>query len=127
MKMKVGQMEGSPEEIRDFFQNNGLNIADYIEKPEIPLKPVWLIVPAVILTLAFSSLSLFAPQSSAIKNLIFLFGCGSGIWLSVSVQIKFKNTWAAGFVAIGSILIMLVAIGIITPAEMLEHLKDIRD
>ena len=125
--MKMGQMEGSPEEIRDFFQNNSLNIADYIEKPVIPLKPVWLLVPAVILTLAFSSLTLFAPQSSAIKNLIFLFGCGAGIWLSVGVQIKFKNTWAASFVAIGSILIMLVAIGIITPAEMLKHLKEIRE
>lgn len=124
--MKMGQIEGSPEEIRDFFQNNGLNIADYIEKPEDPLKPIWLIVPAIILALAFSSLTLFAPQTPATQNLIFLFGCGAGIWLTVSVQIKFKNTWAAGFIAIGSILIMLVAIGLITPTEMMQHLKEIQ-
>ncbi len=56
--MKMGKMEGSPEEIRDFFQNNSLNIEDYIERPESPLNPIWLIIPAVILFIAFSSLTL---------------------------------------------------------------------
>ena len=126
MKMKEGIVEGSPEEIRDFFQNNGLNIEDYIETPESPLKPIWLIIPTIIFIFAFSALTLLPPQSVSIQNFIFLIGCGAGIWLSVSVQIKFKNTWAAGFVAIGAVLIMLVAIGVITPKEMMQHLKEIR-
>ncbi len=110
----------------DFKKKQQGIVADYIEKPKDPLKPIWLIVPAIILALAFSSLTMFAPQSPATQKLIFLYGCGAGIWLSASVQIKFKNTWASGFVAIGSILIMLVAIGVITPTEMMENLKEIQ-
>ncbi len=125
--MKMGKMEGTPEEIRDFFQNNDLNIEDYIERPESPLKPVWFILPAVVLVLAFSFLTMFAPQSSAVQNFMFLIGFGAGIWLSVSVQIRFKNIWAAVFVAVGSVLIMLVAIGVITPKEIIQHLKEMRE
>jgi len=122
--MKIG-LEGKHEEIRNFFQNNGLNIKDYIERPESPLKPIWLIIPTIIFIFAFSSLTLIAPQSVPIKKFIFLIGCGAGIWLSVGVQIKFKNAWAAGLVAIGVVLIMLVAIDVITPKEMMQHLKEI--
>lgn len=122
--MKMGNMEGSPEEIKDFYQENDLNIAEYIEKPENPLKPIWLIVPAIIFALSFSYLTLSAPQSPPTQKMIFLFGCGAGIWLSVSVQIRFNNICAAGIVLIGSILMMLVAIGVITPIEMMQHLKE---
>jgi hypothetical protein len=46
--MKIGKMEGSPEEIKNFFQDNGLNIPDFLEKPEAPLKPIWLIAPVFL-------------------------------------------------------------------------------
>jgi hypothetical protein len=126
--MKFGkQMEGSPEEIRDFFQNNGLNITDYIERPELPLKPIWFIVPVCLILLSLSCLTLLAPLRPSMQTFVFLLGCGAGIWLAVNVQLRFKNTWAAVFVAIGTILIMLVAIGTVTPVEMIQQLRKLKN
>ena len=42
--MKLG-LEGTPEEVINFFQNNGLNPLDYFEKPESSLQTRWLIIP----------------------------------------------------------------------------------
>ena len=126
--MKFGkQMEGSPEEIRDFFQNNGLNITDYIERPESPLKPIWFIVPVCLILLSLSCLTLLAPLRPSMQTFVFLLGCGAGIWLAVNVQLRFKNTWAAVFVAVGTILIMLVAIGTVTPVEMIQQLRKLKN
>ena len=119
-------MEGSPQEIRDVFADNGLNAEDYLERPESPIKPAWLFAPGVLVVLSFSWLTLLKPISDSFQTFLFLIGCGAGIWLSVCVQIRFKSPWAAGLVAVSTILIMLVAIGVITPREMLDHLKDMK-
>ena len=125
--MKIGKLEGSPEEIRDFIENNGLNIEDYLDRPQPPLKLVWLIVPVCVIIVQLSWLTLFAPTSIALQTFVFLIGCGAGIWLAVNVQIRFQSTWAATFVAVGVVLIMLVAIGMLSPAELVQQLKEIRN
>jgi len=124
--MKIGMVEGSPEEIRDFFQNNGLNIQDYLEKPETPLNRIWFIVPVLLIFGAISLLTLIASVPNPTQAFLFLIGCGAGIWLAVNVQIRFKNTWAAGFIAVGTILLMLVAIGVMAPSELVQQMKDLR-
>lgn len=121
--MKLGKLEGSPEEIRDFCQYNNVNIADFLERPEPPLKPVWFIVPGFLVIFSLFCLTILRLTSTAFQTFIFLIGCGAGIWLAVSVQIRFKNTWAAIFVAFGIILIMLVAIGAVTPSEMIRYFE----
>jgi uncharacterized membrane protein len=124
--MKIGKMEGSPEEIKDFFQNIDLNIADYLERTEQPMKSIWFVLPVVMVIFSLSWLTLFAPSLVALQTFIFSIGCGGGIWLAVNVQIRFKNTWAAVFVAIGAVLLMMVAIGLVTPTEMLQSLKEFK-
>ena len=122
--MKIGKMEGSPEEIRNFIENNGLNIEDYLEQPQPPLRRVWLIIPACLVVASLFWLTLFTPSSIAFLTFIFLIGFGGGIWLAVSVQIRFENSWATTIVAVGTLLMMLVAIGVLSPAEMLQYLKE---
>lgn len=124
--MKIGNTEGTPEEIKDFFQNNSLNIIDYLEKPEQPLKPVWFIVPVSLVIAALLCLTLLAPTQTSLRTLVFLLGCSAGFWLAVNVQIRFKNAWATFFVAVGAVLVMLVAIGIVAPLDMVKYLKELR-
>lgn len=124
--MKMGKLEGSPEKIRDFFQNNGLNIQDYLEKPEPPLKRILFIVPVLLIAGAISLLTLIAPSAESAQNFLFLTGCGAGIWLAVNVQIRYKNTWAAVFTAVGTVLLMLVAFGEMAPSELVQHMKDLK-
>jgi uncharacterized membrane protein len=124
--MKIGNTEGTPEEIKDFFENNSLNIIDYLEKPDQPLKPVWFIVPVSLVIAALLCLTLLAFTLTSVRTLVFLLGCSAGFWLAVNVQIRFKNAWATFFVAVGTVLVMLVAIGMVAPIDMLQHLKELR-
>lgn len=115
--MKVGGVEGTPEEIRNTFENHGLHIEDYLVKPEEPLANIWMVVPAVCLVLTVLSQVLFAPLDQKLLLMCFLAGAGFVLWLVISVQLKFKNPWAAGAVALGGLLILLVAAGFIQPQD----------
>lgn len=121
--MKLGPIDGSTEEVRDFAENIDFRLDDYIEKP---LKIKFLIIPAVILGVAIFLLALLTSHSSStIWTLIVLMALGAGIWLSVSTQLKFKSPYAATIVAIGSLLLILIASGIFSLREAAEFTKGI--
>ena len=125
--MKIGgEMEGTPEEIRDFFQNNGLRIEEYLEKPEKPLSQYLFIGPSCLYVVSIILLTTVSGVSDGCRTFIFLFGCCCSLWLAVSVQIRFKNIWAASFIIIFGISFMLVALGVISPAELLDQTKEFK-
>lgn len=125
--MKLGSVDGSVEEFRDLLENHGSNLEDYLGKPPAPLKTRFLIAPAVILGIALIFLVLFQNNfSETVLTLINLIGFGSGTWLTVSAQIRFKNTLATFAVAIGAILMILVASGIFSPKEAAEFVQEIQ-
>ncbi len=124
--MKLGPIEGTKEEITGFFQDNGLNAADYFQRPEAPIKAVWFVLPALCVVAAFGALTLLGPLSTGQQTFIFLIGCAALVWLATAVQLRFKHAWATGVVAIGGLLLMLVALGDIAPAQMLNEVKALR-
>lgn len=120
--MKYGdEIEGTPEEIRDFFQNYGLNIEEYLEKSEKPLSRYLFICPSCLYVVPIILLTTVSDLSNGLRTLIFLFGCCCSLWLAVSVQIRFKNTWATAFIVLCGISFMLVALGVISPVELLDQ------
>ena len=119
--MKIGPVEGTSEEVNDLFQNNGLNLSEYLQKPEPPLSNIWLIIPSVLFVACIGILSLANIVSSNYKIFIFLLGFASSVWLGVCVHIRFKSSWGAGAIILAGLLIMLVALGAIEPKELLEH------
>jgi hypothetical protein len=121
--MKLGPVEGTPEEVHNFFQNNGLNPLDFFQKPEPKMAKIWLIIPCVIFVTCLSSLSFLSELSENVKLFIFLIGIGSGGWGAVCVHIKFKSGWGAGSIIFISLLIMLVALGVLQPDQLLEYIK----
>ncbi|MEK6760152.1 MAG: hypothetical protein AABY51_10310 [Deltaproteobacteria bacterium] len=125
LKAKDKEAEGSPEEIRDFCKNQGLNLDDFFEQPK-PLKLVWLIIPVLLAFVSLIWLTIFSPNNPNLQKFVFLFGCSAGIWLAVSVQMRFKNTWAAVFLGIATFLILLVAFGSVTPLQIFQELKELK-
>jgi len=119
--MKIGPVEGTSEEVNDFFQNNGLNLSEYLQKPEPPLSNIWLIIPAILFVFSFGVLSITQIASANWKVFVFLLGFASSVWLGVSVHIRFKSSWSAWAIILAGLLIMLVALGVIEPKELLEH------
>ena len=125
-QMKIGNLEGDPEEIRNFIENNGLNINDFLDLPKKRPALFWFIIPGFLFFVVLFWLTLFSPTSDALRNLLFLIGCLAGIWQAVNVQIRFQNPWAATFIGVGIPLVMLVAIGVLSPAELVNELKGIK-
>ncbi len=124
--MKIGKMEGTPEEIRDFFQNNGLSIEDYLEKPEKPISRYLFIGPSCFYVVFIILLTTVSGVSDGWRTVIFLIGCCCSLWLAVSVQIRFKNTWATSFIILCGISFMLVALGVISPTELLDQARKLK-
>ncbi len=123
--MKIGPIEGSSEEINNFFQDNGLRASDYIILPHPPIKATWLMLPGAVLFLALVILT-FVALSKAGARFVFLIGAGSGLWLAVIAQLRFKSPLATGLIAVGCLLLMLVAVGAVTPLEVLRELKELK-
>lgn len=126
--MKVGDnVEGTPEEITDFFENNGMDPNKYFTEPERPLNRVFFILPAAIILIIFGILSFMDTLTSNQTRFALLVGCASSLWLATNVQIRFKNFWATGLVVIGLLSLMLLAVGVLTPADLLDEARSIRD
>ncbi len=126
--MKLGPLDGSVEEVRDLLENHGLRIEDYIEKPAVPLETKFLILPAVVLAISLLLLTLLSDYCSlTILTLIYLLGFAGSLWLTVSIQLRFKNMPATFVVAIGSLVMILVASGIFSPKEATEFIKGFRE
>lgn len=124
--MRLGPIEGTKEEITGFFQDSGLKASDYFQMPEAPIGTVWLVVPALFIVAAFGVLTLLGPLKQGQQTFIFLIGCMALIWLATVIQLRFKHAWATGIVVIGGLLLMLVALGDISPTQMLGEVKSLR-
>lgn len=126
--MKLGPMEGSPEEIKNFFQDNGLRAADYLAVPGAPIaiRTVWFVVSGVVVVSALAILTLFTPTTQGLATFVFLVGCAGGLWLAINAQIRFQSLWATGIIVVGCLLLMLVALGAVTPIGMLQEIKSWR-
>lgn len=124
--MKLGPIEGTKEEITGFFQDNGLKASDYFQTPEDPIETLWLFVPALCVVATLGALTLLESLKQGQQTFIFLIGCMAIVWLATVIQLRFKNAWATGIVVIGSLLLMLVALGAISPTQMLNEVKSLR-
>lgn len=124
--MKLSNLEGTSDEIKNFFQDNGLNAADYFLAPEAPMKLVWLTLPGLCVFLSLSILVLFPNWASELRKFAFVATCFLSIWWAVVLQVRFKNAWATGVVIVGCLLLALVGLGAVTPLQMLDEVKLIK-
>jgi hypothetical protein len=67
--LKIANLEGTTEEIKNFFQDNGLKATDFFEQPESPINTFWLVAPGVCVFLCLAAQSLLALPSTPQKFL----------------------------------------------------------
>jgi len=125
--MKLGPFDGTTEEVRDLIENNGLNIEDFLERPQPPLKNIFIAIPSLSF-LVFVILLAFLSNTSHIwlTKVLYIFIFGSGTWVCVSTQIKYKNGIATFCVAIGALIIALFSAGILSPKEAAEFVRGLK-
>jgi hypothetical protein len=125
--MKLGPVDGSAEEVRDLLENNGLRLEDYLEKPAASLKTRYLIIPGAIFMIGLLAVVTFgSAPSKAVVTLLYLLAFGGGMWLTVSVQLRFRNGPATFAAAVGGLLMLLIAAGIFSLQDTAEFVKGLR-
>ncbi|MGY2295029.1 hypothetical protein ACW9H7_06075 [Pseudomonas yamanorum] len=124
--MKIGQLEGTQEEIKGFFEDHGLKVSDFFQPIETKLHYFWIILPGVLLVIFLGCLSLLDTASESQKKFLYLLSCLSSIWMATTIQLRFKNTWATAFVAAGLIILTSVAYGVISPKDVVDEVKTLR-
>jgi len=119
--MKIGHVEGTPEEIKGFMENNGLQVDRFFQPAERPISTVWFIVPSALVVISIGVLTMVQLSQKGASTFVFLAGCGGALWLAANIQLRFKNVWAAAGVLIGCILFLLVALGVLLPSDLLKE------
>ncbi|MCP9841359.1 hypothetical protein KBY93_12045 [Synechococcus sp. J7-Johnson] len=120
--MKLGDLEGTPKEIEDFFENNGLNLNDYFQPPDKPIHSAWLYVPAIIVvaSVLWPNFTEATPSQAA----PFLIGCLGIVWLSISLQIRYKQPVVSGIAGFGCVAVLVVSYRFLTPLEAIQQLQN---
>ena len=124
--MKFGHLEGTSEEINNFFEDNGLNAANYFQPIDKPIHFAWLVVPALVVVVCVVLLWVTITANPKHQWLCFLLGCLAVVWLGSTLQIRYKQPVVTGFAAIGCLAVLVVAFGLLTPLEAIEQLKAMR-
>ncbi|MEN9480790.1 MAG: hypothetical protein RLZZ298_2185 [Pseudomonadota bacterium] len=121
--MKLGPMEGTPEEIKGFIQDNGLQVEKFFQAHEEPISTIWFVVPAVIVITSIAFFTLLTMPKSGTSTFVFLAGCAAALWLATNIQLRFKNIRASRGVLICCVLFLLVALGVINPSDLLAEAR----
>ena len=125
--MKLGPVDGTIEEVRDLLENNGLRIGDFLEKPTTPLQTIYLIIPAAMsITGLLAVVALRGVASSKVLTLLYLLAFGGGAWLTVGVQLRYRNGLATFAAATGAFLMLMIAAGLFSLQDTADFLKALR-
>jgi hypothetical protein len=123
--MKIGNMEGTREEIKGFIEDHGLNAADLIQLPakEKEIGNKWVIIPCSLFILSSIVLS-FINNSNIIYIPIVTVNIAMGGWGIVVVHLKYKNWIATSICIVIMSGIVGICSGILTLKEVLEYFRN---
>ncbi|ASS48752.1 MAG: hypothetical protein A3D31_06600 [Candidatus Fluviicola riflensis] len=122
--MKFKDFEGSPEEIHNFFQNNGLDINQYLNiNGNKPASKHWI----YILIVVFIILNIIIAKISS-KNDFYLpisiLTLGSLGALVGIIQHNVGKVAVSVIIGVVGLIIMLVSFRILSPKEVITTVKD---
>lgn len=120
--MKIGNIDGSPEEIKNFLVDNGLCAKDILEvKEKTHIK--WLIIPlALFISFSFILWMVNNPPV-AIYGILIIFEFLSILWLTVSIHLRFENLAVSLFSLLILLTIFSVCLGIINIKEAIDTIQ----
>jgi hypothetical protein len=104
--MKLGPVDGNVEEVRDLLKNFGLNL--------------------VVIFLSSVLVLGVLPTGSLGWQLLVILSIAGGTWTCASTQLRFRNPVATFCVAMGFVLMILLAAGLISLKEAAEAVMKLK-
>jgi hypothetical protein len=122
--VKVGNVDGTPEEIRDLIENNGLNLAEFVGVDRLRRPRIrWVVIPAVTFVLALAVQVPMRSCSLEVRTISLVFAGALLTWLCASVHFRFDSKGTTLTTALGSILLLLASSGLITFLDAYKRLE----
>lgn len=113
-------MQGEPVDLKNFLEGSGISQKDLIQLPDNKtVSPKWFTICLLVFLMCLGII-VFYGEEEVWNNIAFLIGIVDALCASVFTYHKCKSSYTSILVLVGSIIILLVAVGIVTP-------KDIRD
>lgn len=125
--MKIGsgdhKLEGSPKEITDLLEDHGLDLKQFFRTEEPPISGIWIVLAAISLLIVACLLVILPPAQ---QKLAFIVGLFLVLTVAALIQLRFKSVATTVIVGIGGIVMLLAALGVLSPAEVLKEAKELR-
>ncbi len=118
-KFRIKDIEDSREYVVSFINQTGLDPSAYLNSPKKIIVPFWSIVVASILVL-ITACSLFwveSPQWRGVCTLSLVVFCFLNISL---IYMSWKNNILTGIVALGELILFVIALNIYTPKDVVD-------
>lgn len=121
--MKIGNINGTPEEINNFLVDNGINAEDLLA-PFKRLHIKWVIIPTILFIVI--SIVLWAVNNLplAIYGILNILEFLSILWFTAAVQIRFKNIAVSLLCLFILSIIFSFCLGVANIHEALEILRN---
>lgn len=124
VSMKIKDFEGSPEEINNFFQNNGLDISNYLSiNPDKKVDKIWIFI-LIGLFIIFNIIICMIEQSNKFYLPITILAIGSIGGLITIIQLNHEKWIVSTIIGVIGLIIMVVSFKILTPKDTIKEVKD---
>lgn len=125
--MKFKDFEGSYDEINNFFQNNGLNLSNYLnikDEPENKKADRRWIFLLIGLFIIFNISNCKLEQNSEYYIPVSILTLGSLGCLIAIVQLNYEKWIVSTIAGVCGLLMMVISFKILTPQETVKVVKD---
>ncbi len=125
--MKIGPVEGTPEEISGFFSNNGLNIAEFInanQPIENPRRHNLILICSIIAFVIINCCMWVFDCHENLDKILVVFDFVALAFAVFFIHRKFDKYVLSGFAIFIGLIIMAVCTGYMTPAKAIDKLDN---
>ncbi|HEM8241587.1 hypothetical protein ACT4VX_15635 [Acinetobacter baumannii] len=122
---KNSEIEGTPQEIHDLFQNNGMDLNAFFITPK-PVHTGWVITP-IIIWIILLCIGVFQEiEQVKLRTLIFLLMASCSVWIAASVKKKYE--YDITFISIITLILIVLSmagIGFIPINKVFDYISKI--
>lgn len=123
-KLRVKDIEGSKDNVINFFKEQGLDVCDYLHTTkEIKIPLISIIIVSILFMMCLTLIMIFGENTILVKILtIFALALG---FINISlIYMSWKNCTLTGIIAFGELIIFAVTLNIYTPKEVIKKIED---